>query len=61
MIAVVHSEAANSHLPSYQRWKILSEQRAKFAEAGIPTYLSMDEAANAVRKFIDHCRAKAER
>jgi len=61
MIAVVHSEAATSHLPSYQRWKILSEQRAKFAEAGIPTYLSMDEAAKAVRKFVDYCRAKAER
>src|SRR4030042_918129 len=29
MIAVVHSEAAASHLPSYQRWKILSDQRAK--------------------------------
>lgn len=61
MIAVVHSEAAASHLPSYQRWKILSEQRAKFAEAGIPTYLSIDEAAKAVRKFIDYCRANARR
>jgi hypothetical protein len=58
---VVHSEAASTDLPSYERWKMLIEQRARFAEAGIPTYLSIDEAAKAVRKFIDYCRAKAGR
>jgi len=61
MIAVVHSEAASSDLPSYQRWKILAEQRAKFADARIPTYSTVAEASKAVRRFIDYCRAKAER
>ena len=61
MIAVVHSEAASAGLPSYERWKILAEQRARFAEAKIPTYLSIDEAAKAVHKFIGYCRAKAGR
>jgi hypothetical protein len=59
LITVVHSEAATDNLPSYQRWKILAEQRAKFADAGIATYLSMDEAAKALRRFIDYCRAKS--
>jgi acyl-CoA synthetase (NDP forming) len=61
MIAVVHSEAASSELPSYQRWKILAAQKAKFADARIPTYLTVAEAAKAIRRFIDYCRAKAER
>jgi acyl-CoA synthetase (NDP forming) len=61
MIAVLHSEAATSDLPSYERWKILAEQRARYAGARIPTYSTMAEAARAVRKFIDYCRAKAER
>ena len=61
MIAVVHSEAASAELPSHERWKLLTEQRAKFAEAGIPTYLSIGEAAKAVRKFIDYCRSKARK
>ena len=61
MIAVVHSEAATADLPSYQRWKILAEQRARYASARIPTYSTMAEAAKAVRKYIDYCRAKAKR
>ncbi|MGD0352480.1 MAG: CoA-binding protein [Dehalococcoidia bacterium] len=61
MIAIVHSEAATSDLPSYERWKILAEQRARYAGARIPTYSTVAEAARAVRKFIDYCRAKAER
>jgi acyl-CoA synthetase (NDP forming) len=59
MIAVVHSEAATDDLPSYQRWKILAEQRARYASAGVPTYSTMAEAAGAVRKFIDYHRARA--
>jgi len=58
MIAVVHGEAATANLPSYPRWKILAEQRARFASAGIPTYSTVAEAARAVRKFIDYCRTK---
>jgi acyl-CoA synthetase (NDP forming) len=61
MIAVVQSEAATSDLPSYERWKILAEQRARYAGARIPTYSTVAEAARAVRKFIDYCRARAER
>ena len=61
MIAVVHSEAATGDLPSYQRWKILAELRAKYAGARIPTYSTVAEAARAVRKYIDYCRAKAKR
>ncbi|MGB8707759.1 MAG: CoA-binding protein [Dehalococcoidia bacterium] len=61
MVAVVHSEAATSDLPSYQRWKILAEQRAKYANARIPTYSTVAEAAKAVRKYIDYCRAKAKK
>jgi acyl-CoA synthetase (NDP forming) len=60
MIAVIHSEAATADLPSYQRWKILAELRAKYAGARIPTYSTVAEAAKAVRKFIDYCRARAE-
>jgi len=56
MVAVVHSEAATSDLPSYERWKILAEQRAKYARAGIPTYSTMSDAAKALRKFIDYWR-----
>jgi acyl-CoA synthetase (NDP forming) len=59
MIAVVHSEAATNDLPSYERWKILAEQRARYASAGVPTYPTMAEAASAVRKFIDYHRARA--
>jgi len=58
LIAVVHSEGASTNVSSYQRWKILTEQRAKFAEARIPTYLAMDEAAKAIHKFINYCRSK---
>jgi len=61
MVAVVHSEAASTDLPSYERWRLLTEQRARFADAHIPTYSSIDEAAKAVRKFIDYCRAKSVR
>lgn len=61
MVAVVHSEAATGDLPSYQRWKILAEQRARYANARIPTYSTVAEAAKTVRKFIDYCRAKAKR
>jgi acyl-CoA synthetase (NDP forming) len=61
MIAVVHSEAAALDLPSYERWKILAEQRARYASARVPTYSTVAEAAKAVRKFIDYCRARAER
>jgi acyl-CoA synthetase (NDP forming) len=61
MVAVVHSEAATSDLPSYERWQILAGQRAKYAAARIPTYSTMAEAARAIRKYIDYCRAKAER
>jgi hypothetical protein len=61
MIAVVHSEAATSDLPSSERWKILAGQRARYSSARIPTYLTVAEAARAVRKFIDYCRTKAER
>jgi acyl-CoA synthetase (NDP forming) len=61
MIAIVHSEAATSDLPSYERWKILAEQRARYAGVRIPTYSTVAEAARAVRKFIDYCRARAER
>jgi acyl-CoA synthetase (NDP forming) len=61
MIAIVHSEAATADLPSYERWKILAEQRARYAGARIPTYSTVAEAARAVRKFIDYWRAKAER
>ena len=60
MIAVVHSEAAASDLPSYERWKILAGQRARYASARIPTYSTVAEAAKAVRKFIDYCRARAK-
>jgi len=60
MIAVVHSEAATADLPSYQRWKILAELRARYANARIPTYSTVAEAVKAVRKFIDYCRARAE-
>jgi acetyltransferase len=60
MIAVVHSEAASADLPSYQRWKILAQQRARYANARIPTYSTVAKAAKAVRKFIDYCRARAE-
>jgi acyl-CoA synthetase (NDP forming) len=60
MIAVVHSEAAASDLPSYARWKILAGQRDRFASARIPTYSTVAEAAKAVRKFIDYCRAGTE-
>jgi acyl-CoA synthetase (NDP forming) len=58
MIAVVHSEAATDDLPSYQRWKILAEQRARYASAGVPTYSTVAEAAQAVRTFVDYCRAR---
>lgn len=61
MIAVVHSEAATADLPSYERWKILAEQRARYASARIPTYSTIAEAAKTVRKFIDYCRAKTEK
>jgi acetyltransferase len=61
MIAIVHSEAATSDLPSSERWKILAEQRARYANARIPTYSTVAEAAKAVSKFIDYCRARAER
>jgi acyl-CoA synthetase (NDP forming) len=61
MIAVVHSEAATTDLPSYQRWQILAGLKAKYASARIPTYSTVAEAARAVRKFIDYCRARAER
>jgi acyl-CoA synthetase (NDP forming) len=61
MLAVVHSEAATSDLSSYERWQILAGQRAKYAAARIPTYSTMAEAARAIRKYIDYCRAKAER
>jgi acyl-CoA synthetase (NDP forming) len=59
MIAVVHSEAATDELLSCQRWKILAEQRARYAAAGVPTYSTVAEAARAVRKFIDYHRARA--
>ena len=59
MIAVVHSEAATSELQSYERWKILAEQRARYADARVPTYSTVAEAARAVRKFIDYCLARA--
>jgi acyl-CoA synthetase (NDP forming) len=59
MIAVVHSQAATEGLPSYQRWKILAEQRARYADAGVPTYSTVAEAARAIRKFIDYNRARA--
>jgi acyl-CoA synthetase (NDP forming) len=61
MIAVIHSEAATSDLPSYERWQILAGQRARYANARIPTYSTVAEAARAVRKFIDYCRATAEK
>jgi acyl-CoA synthetase (NDP forming) len=60
MIAVVHSEAATQDLQSYERWKTLAEQRARYASARIPTYSTMAEAAKALRKFIDYCRARYE-
>jgi acetate---CoA ligase (ADP-forming) subunit alpha len=59
MIAVVHSESATSDLPSFQRWKILAEQRARYSSAGVPTYSTVAEAARAVRKFIDYCRTRS--
>jgi acyl-CoA synthetase (NDP forming) len=61
MIAVVHSEAATSDLPSYERWKILAEQQARYANAEIATYSTMTDAAKALRKFIDYCRATAKK
>jgi acyl-CoA synthetase (NDP forming) len=61
MIAVIHSEAATSDLPSYERWKILARQKARYAGARIPTYSTAAEAAKAVRKYIDYCRARAKR
>jgi len=60
MIAVIHSEAATSDLQSSKRWKILAEQRARYASVRIPTYSTMAEAVKAVRKFIDYCRARGK-
>jgi acyl-CoA synthetase (NDP forming) len=61
MLTVVHSEAATSDLQSYERWQILAEQQARYASARIPTYSTIAEAAKAVRKFIDYCRARAKK
>jgi acyl-CoA synthetase (NDP forming) len=58
MVAVVHSQAATDDLPSYQRWEILAEQRARYAGAGVPTYSTVAEAARAVHKFIDYHRSR---
>jgi acyl-CoA synthetase (NDP forming) len=61
IVAVVHSEAATTDLPSYDRWKILAEQRARYAAARIPTYSTVAEATRAAKKYIDYCRARAQK
>jgi acyl-CoA synthetase (NDP forming) len=60
VVAVVNNQATTEDMPSNARWKILAEMRARYAAARIPTYTTMAEAARTIRKFIDHCRAKAD-
>jgi acetate---CoA ligase (ADP-forming) subunit alpha len=59
VVAVVNSEPSTADIPSNERWQILAEMRARYTSARIPTYATMAEAARAVHKFIDHCRARA--
>ncbi|MCK4724108.1 MAG: hypothetical protein KAT75_12425, partial [Dehalococcoidia bacterium] len=42
------------------RWEVLAEQRSRLADAGIPTYSTVAEAAKAMRQFIDYWQMRAE-
>ncbi len=60
LIAVVSSGVTGYDQVPHQRWKMLADQRARLVQAHIPTYSTVSEAAKAVSKFIDYCRAKAQ-
>ncbi len=42
------------------RWEVLAEQRSRLADAGIPTYSTVAEAAKAMRQFIDYWQMRVE-
>jgi hypothetical protein len=60
LISVVSSGVVNPNGSSHRRWNMLAEQQARLVDAHIATFSTVAEAAKAIRKFIDYCRAKAQ-
>jgi acyl-CoA synthetase (NDP forming) len=59
LAVVVSGGTFGTHVSKYERWYILSAQRARLVEAGVPTFSSMSEAALAIRHYVDYCSLSA--
>jgi len=60
LVAVVGGDKVADDLLQKSRWEILTEARARFIDAHVPTYSTVAEAAKAVRQVIDYWQARPE-
>ncbi|MBM3183394.1 MAG: hypothetical protein FJZ83_05090 [Chloroflexi bacterium] len=59
LAVVVSGGTFGAHVSQYERWDMLSAQRARLVEAGVPTFSSMADAALAIRRYISYCSLSA--